>query len=532
MTRLKKLIIFSFFSVAMFVTLGWWAQSGGRSGGTDLYYQINKFSTVAQIAQSYYIEDVEWDKVFEAAIKGMLSELDPHSVYISKEATTRNNEEFEGKYFGIGIEFDIIDDFLTVIQVMPGSPSEKAGLLGNDKIMYIDGESAIGISRSDVPKRLKGPKGTVVEVQVKREDEEKLLTFEIVRGEIPTFSVMTYFMLDDKTGYMDLSQFIKTSSEEVEEALQYLEANGMKQLVFDLRGNPGGLLDQAVRIASKFLKGRKKVVYTKGRIASFDEEYFTDTFERVSNIRDYPVIVMLDRGSASASEIVSGALQDYDRGLIIGERSFGKGLVQKPWRLKDGSSFRMTISRYYTPTGRLIQRDYKGKKSKEYYREIYEDTARYNEEKNLGEEFETLFMKRKVYGGGGINPDIHLTSESKKFKNVELMNKLRNKRVYFELAVSHADEYQKEYRSKKKFMREFKFTNTNALIAAAKEKEIELSTEDIEKDKHFINLLVKANIAKQIWGNKAYYEVFVRDNDPLLNDVLQYFPKAEEMVVR
>ena len=536
MSKTKRLIIFSLFTFSIFSSIGWYIQDGLSNGSGDrssIYKNFKKFQDVINIAQTYYFDEIKWDSVFESAISGLLSDLDPHSIYISKSETKKNEEEFSGHYYGIGVEFDIIDDYLTVIRALPGSPSERLGITANDRIVKIDGENAVGIKRSEVPKRLKGPKGTKVIVTIEREDESRPIDLEIIRDEIPTFSVPTYFMLNDETGYIYLEKFIRTSSGEVEEALSSLEKQGMRQLIFDLRDNGGGLLDEAVKIVAKFIEGRKKVVYTKGKKAAFNEEYYTDRFGKEDDIRDYPIIIMINRNTASASEIVAGALQDYDRAVVLGEYSFGKGLVQRPWTLQDGSSFRLTIARYYTPSGRLIQRNYKGKDFSQYYREVQEDTTRYRVKKHDNDSlYSTLIKKRPVYGGGGIEPDIFLKYEYDVYKNRKMLNKLFSKRVFFELSNRLSDKIKKKYKTRSNFMNSFNTGNVelDLLKKIAIERKINKKHLSLSSDDDYLSTIIKANIAKQIWGNKSYYEVF-RRFDKFLNESLKYIGEAKNMVL-
>jgi carboxyl-terminal processing protease len=536
MSKTKRLLIFSLFSFAIFSSIGWYIQDGLSSNKGDrssIYKNFKKFQDVINIAQTYYFDDIKWDSVFESAIAGLLSDLDPHSVYISKSETEKNEEEFSGHYYGIGVEFDIIDDYLTVIRALPGSPSERLGISANDRIIKIDGVDAVGIKRADVPKRLKGPKGTKVIVTIEREGEDESLDLEIIRDEIPTFSVPTYFMLNNETGYIYLEKFIRTSSDEIEEALTDLEKEGMKQLVFDLRDNGGGLLDEAVKIVAKFIEGRKKVVYTQGKKAAFNEEYYTDRFGKETDIRNFPIIIMINRNTASASEIVAGALQDYDRAVVLGEYSFGKGLVQRPWTLQDGSSFRLTIARYYTPSGRLIQRNYKGKDFSQYYREVQEDTSRYKIKKHDEDSlYSTLIKKRPVYGGGGIEPDIFLKYEYEVYNNRKMLNKLFAKRVFFELSNRVADKIEKSYKNKNEFMLNYKASKEELSLIEkiASERKIKESDLSLSLDDTYLATIIKANIAKQIWGNKAYYEVF-RRFDKFLTESLKYIGEAKNMVL-
>ncbi|MCB0276051.1 MAG: PDZ domain-containing protein, partial [Calditrichaeota bacterium] len=339
----------------------------------DMEGQIRKLVSVARLAQMYYVEEVDWDTAVEGAISGMLEKLDPHSVYIPPDKAQENKENFSGKYEGIGIQYDIIDGYLTVISPIAGSPSYKLGIKAGDRIVKIEGKSAYGIEREEVPDKLKGPKGSLVNVTIQRDGVKGYLDFDIERDEIPITTITASFMEDDSTGYIALSRFAAITAREVEEKLRELEKQNLKRLIFDLRGNSGGYLTEAVKVVGKFVKGHKIVVYTKGRSGEVDEEYFSDEFGR-RMVRNYPLVVLVDRGSASAAEIVAGAIQDYDRGLIVGENSFGKGLVQKEFPLHDGSAVRVTTAKYYTPAGRCIQRDYKGKDPEEYYQEIPDST--------------------------------------------------------------------------------------------------------------------------------------------------------------
>ena len=323
--------------------------------GDNIYEQLGKFKDVLSLTEKYYVDEVDTQKLTESAIKGMLNDLDPHSVYIDPKQLTKVTEEFQGKFEGIGIEFAIVNDTITVVQPIGGGPSAQLGILSNDRIVKIDGKSAIGFDNDQVMKGLKGPKGTKVSVTIVRPGEKELLDYEIVRDVIPFYSVDVSFMLDDEVGYINVTRFAETTNAEMLSALQKLKAQGMKRLVLDLRFNPGGYLDQAVKMADLFLDGdpvtgQRKIVYTKGRRPDFNEEYFATSnseFEKV------PLIILISNGTASASEIVAGAIQDWDRGLIVGETSFGKGLVQRQFELADKSAFRLTIARYYTPSGRL-----------------------------------------------------------------------------------------------------------------------------------------------------------------------------------
>src|SRR5574338_1262479 len=330
----------------------------------NLRDNIIKFNDVLTFTEKYYVEDVDTPKLVEAAINGMLSKLDPHSVYIPANEVENIEESFRGDFEGIGIEFQIVNDTITVVSPITGGPSEVLGIMSGDRIVKIDDTPVIGITNDEVRKKLRGKAGSEVKVSISRVGEPKLIEYNIVRDKIPLYSVDTHFMIDENTGYVSVSRFSETTYDELMDALKDLNKNGMTQLILDLRSNPGGYLNQAVKISDLFISGKKKIVYTEGRRKEFDEVYYASEPSPYENI---PLIVLINRGSASASEIVSGAIQDWDRGLIVGETSFGKGLVQRQFDLPDNSALRLTISQYFTPSGRLIQRDYKNKKNKEDY---------------------------------------------------------------------------------------------------------------------------------------------------------------------
>lgn len=493
----------------------------------SLQSQLAKLDQVARLANRHYVEDVDWDKAMEGAISGMLENLDPHSVYIPADKVKENKESFAGKYEGIGIQFDVIDGYLTVISPIPGSPSYRLGIIAGDRIVKIDGESAVGISVDDVPNRLKGPKGSSVDVTISRVGEDEPLEFTIVRDVIPISTITAGFMVDDSTGYLAVNRFASITSREVEEELQELEKHNLRRLVLDLRWNSGGYLHEAVKLAGKFIHGHKKIVYTQGRAEGGDEDYYSDQFGRTS-VRDYPLIVLINRGSASAAEIVAGAIQDYDRGLILGENSFGKGLVQKEFMLDDGSAVRITTAKYYTPSGRCIQRDYKGKKVEEYYDEIPDST--WGLEANLKDRPVYQTQKgRQVYGGGGIQPDVYVPNSGKS-KAPKLVNKLLEKRIFFEYATSYAQAHPQLNTSLADFRERF---HAGSVILAefqalARKKGVDLDAALFEKDREFISNRIKSEIARIFWENDGYYFVSL-ENDSQFQQALKSFKEAREM---
>ena len=395
-------------------------------------------SAYLYLANNYPDEDMT--KRTEDAISGVFNVLDPHSTYIEPKTSERIEDDFAGKFQGIGIQFDIIQDTITVITALSGGPSEKLGIISGDRIVRINDKSAINFDNEKVIQTLRGPKGSNVDITIKRPGEKSHLQFQITRDDIPIHTVDASYMLDDKTGYLKINRFAATTHDEFIEAMEELENKGMERLMLDLRGNPGGYLSQAIAMAEEFFEQGTTLLSTKSRHKRFTDEYNS---RKDGKYKDEPIIILVDEGSASASEIVSGAVQDHDRGLIVGERTFGKGLVQQQYPLVDDSNIRVTISKYYTPSGRLIQKPYE--KGKQAY--LYELYKRDNNPKSDVDEFishvpDSLRYStdagRTVYGGGGIVPDKIVGPDTT--QNVSVFNYLRRKRVGFNFVRSYMDE--------------------------------------------------------------------------------------------
>lgn len=503
--------------------------------GDNFQDSIDKFSQVMRYTERFYLEDVDTQKLVESAINGMLDELDPHSVYIPAEQLTSVEESFRGDFEGIGIEFQIVNDTLTVVSPITGGPSEALGIMSGDRIIKIDGKSAIGITNEQVRNKLRGEAGTEVKVTIVRPGDDEQIEYTIERDKIPLFSVDAKLMVDDKIGYVSVSRFSETTFSEVKDALDDLKQKGMEQLILDLRGNPGGYLNQAVKIADLFIEDEKKIVYTEGRRSEFNEDYLaSEKYE----YEDVPLIVLVNRGSASASEIVAGAVQDWDRGLIVGETSFGKGLVQRQFELEDNSAIRLTISEYYTPSGRLIQREYKDKKDREeYYSELneIEETEGENiehtsEQDSLKPEFKTD-GGRIVYGGGGITPDYIVKQGS----STDFTRNLLRKNVFYQFVRSYldsnTDEISKKYgEDLDKFISEFNFSDSDMIkfLEVAENKEIEIDTEDLEEDKNYILTRLKAQVARNFWKNEGWYSVMIA-NDDQFQKAITLFDEAKDL---
>ncbi|MBP5772030.1 MAG: S41 family peptidase [Bacteroidaceae bacterium] len=372
----------------------------------------NKLNYLLQIIDNNYVDTVNVNELVEDAMPQILSELDPHSSYISANDAEASVEDLRGSFSGIGVRFTVQKDTVNVMNVIKGGPSEKVGILAGDRIVAADDSSLVGMVNSDIMKRLRGPKDSTVKLTIHRHGHKQPLTFSVVRGDVPVESVDSYFMLNENTGYISIESFGENTYPEMLVALAQLNVQGMKNLVIDLRGNRGGYMQTAIQMVNEFLPANQLVVYTEGR-KSRREEYRTDGHGAFQQL---PLIVLVDEGSASASEIFAGAIQDNDRGTIIGRRSFGKGLVQQPIEFKDGSIVRLTIARYYTPSGRCIQKPYEKGKGEEYENDLmarYERGEFFSEDSihQSGPEYKTR-IGRTVFGGGGIMPDIFIPEDT------------------------------------------------------------------------------------------------------------------------
>ena len=374
----------------------------------------NKLNDLLRIIDEQYVDTVNVKDLVESAMPKILSELDPHSAYISAQNAEESMEDLKGSFSGIGVMFVIREDTIHIMNVVKGGPSEKVGLMAGDRIVSVDGKPFVGKEVTDVTakKTLKGPKGSKVKLGIKRSHEKETLYFDIVRGDIPQHSIDASYMVTPDVGYIKVRSFSETTYPEMLVALAQLNREGFKNLIIDLRGNQGGYMHTAIQMANVFLPKDQLIVYTEGR-KSPRENYFSDG---QGSFRDIPLVVLVDEGSASASEIFAGAIQDNDRGLVIGRRSFGKGLVQLPIEFKDGSIIRLTTARYYTPSGRCIQKPYEKGHGQEYENDLlmrYERGEFFSQDsiKQGGEKYKTR-LGRTVYGGGGIMPDIFVPEDT------------------------------------------------------------------------------------------------------------------------
>lgn len=477
--------------------------------------QSTKLNSILQVILENYVDTISVEQLEDNAIRSLLDNLDPHSAYISKMEFKSERETITGLFEGIGITFRIEDDSVYVIQVLDGGPAEKVGMLNGDRIITINDTnvSGIGINIDDIPKKLKGPKGTMVKVGVKREGVSELLNFDIRRDVILTHSVSYSGMLDDEIGYIHLTTFSATTYKEVYNAIRDLKSQGMKKLIFDLRDNGGGLLHQAINVVDMFLPTNQLIVYTEGR-----NEPRSESYSRAGGLFEKgDLVVMINETSASASEIVAGAIQDNDRGTIVGRRSFGKGLVQEQFEMVDGSAFRLTVSRYYTPSGRCIQRPY-DKGTDEYYQEFLSRVMMDMMADSLIQEITdtTKYYTREgrvVYGGGGIYPDVILPYERDTL--LIYYNKVLQKGLLYKYAFDYTEKNRttliSKYPNSDYFVTNFVVTNTmfEDFVANTIKKGIKRDNKSLKVYGDEMRTLLKAYIGELLYGKNTFYEVYL-----------------------
>ncbi len=526
------------------------------SGGSELKAQdvqsnAMKFGRLLRLIDSYYVDSTKINDLTEKAIVEVLRNLDPHSVYISKEEVEKMNEPLLGNFEGVGISFNVLHDSLMVVTTIAGGPSEKVGLRAGDRIVNVDGKNiaGIGLKNTDVYDLLRGKKGTKVELKVKRRGDASLLDFTVIRDKIPINSLDASYMLNESTGYIKLNKFSATTSSEFFDAIKELKAkSNLNSLVLDLRGNGGGYLTAAIELADQFLTAYKLVVYTQGLHAEKKEYDATPLGE----LEQGKLVVLIDEGSASASEIVSGAIQDWDRGVLIGRRSFGKGLVQQPFPLTDGSMIRLTTAHYYTPSGRCIQKPYNDgidEYQKDYFNRIEKGELFSKDSivQDKSEKYYTKISKRVVYGGGGIMPDIFIPLDTSKY--YIYYNTLNRKNVVYtgvlDIMDANREAFKQKYTDFKMFNDKFEVTDEmvdkiiaagdkidankitddgdgNPVEAKPEKNPIELKKVSVKPDQKSVDFArpllkkqMKALIARDLFSVSEYFQVMNADDEAI-----------------
>ena len=492
--------------------------TGAQSYQRDAY----KYGQFLLMLERFYVDSIDTDKIVEDAIISELKGLDPHSTYISSEDVKKMNEPLQGNFEGIGISFNILKDTLFVITPIPGGPSEKVGILAGDRILKVDSENiaGVGLTNEDVFSLLRGEKGTKVTVSVKRRSVEDLLDFVITRDKIPINSLDAAYSIDGDIGYIKLNRFALTTMEEFLREAKELKSAGVQNLILDLTGNAGGYLDVAASLSDQFLNSEQLIVYTDG-LNSPRREYLAST---KGLFKEGNLIILIDEGSASASEIVSGAVQDWDRGIIIGRRSFGKGLVQRQLELPDGSMIRLTTAKYYTPTGRLIQKSYDNG-LEEYQNEIY---SRYEHGEFISKDsiefpdslkYKTLVNQRIVFGGGGIMPDIFVPIDTSSY--TDYYGDLIRKGILNQFMLEYVDKSRKKlltaYPDFKKYKNEFIIEPSllEQLFEFGVDEGLLLNQDEMEISKERISLTMKAYIARDLWSTSEFYEIINEEDNNL-----------------
>ncbi|MCU0428865.1 MAG: S41 family peptidase [Cytophagaceae bacterium] len=527
-----KLPIFLALALVCGVFLGAVLSNNNMQG--DIKGNYLRYMEILALVDKDYVDSVNIDELVDYSIDKMLEKLDPHTSYIPKRDLEMAMSQLEGNFEGIGIEFNIIKDTIYVVAPISGGPSEQAGLQAGDKIVKVDEElvAGVGITTSDVFKKLRGKKGTTVKLDIRRKNQKNLVAVEIIRDKIPTYSIDVFYMVDKETGYIKISRFAENTFEEFKSALAKLKSKGMKQLILDLKDNPGGYMDKATDIADQFLSGNKLIVFTDGKGSRYDQKVESEMngdFERGA------LIILVNEGSASASEILAGAIQDNDRGLLVGRKTFGKGLVQRPIPLSDESQLRLTISRYFTPSGRSIQKPYDKDNLDKYNSDLLN---RYKK----GEFFSADSIKfadslkykttrgRTVYGGGGIMPDVFVPRDTTVLTDYLL--DLFNKNLIREFTLEYFTNNKAILKamSLDDFKSNFKVTDVmlKDLVQLGEKSGVRYNALQFHKSKEFLRTNVKAYIGRSMFGNEGFYPV-VNLTDEIYMAALQQFAKAKAL---
>ncbi|MCE6989118.1 S41 family peptidase [Dyadobacter sp. CY323] len=527
-------------TLAAGVFLGSTFFSGGKKL-SDVAKGFAKYREVLMLVENNYVDSVNTDELVDFSIAKMLEKLDPHTAYFNSEEASAARSQLESGFDGIGVEFNIYNDTVYVVTPLSGGPSENAGIQSGDRIISVNKEnlSGPGVTNAQVYKLLRGKRGTKVDLKIERIGLNDKMNFSVVRDRIPTYSVDAAYMVSQEIGYIKVSRFSETTFDEFKSALKTLKANGLKNLILDLRGNPGGYMERATSMADEFIAGDKLLVYTEGKDSRFDRK----TRSHVDGLFEQgPLIVLVDEGSASASEILAGALQDHDRALVVGRRSYGKGLVQMPIKLTDGSELRLTISRYYTPSGRSIQKPYELGKGEDYSLDLshrYESGELFNADSIKFDKSKVYKTDggRIVYGGGGITPDIFVPKDT--LLNSKYLFELYSKNIIREYALRYANENQKKLEKQpfKEFVTNFEISDAmlSELVKDATKSGIKPNEKELALSKPLITSQTKAIIARYVWGRKQKSglnnEVFqvLNPTDNVYAQAVQLFNQAAQL---
>ena len=522
----------------IFIVAGLWlVLSSTLSAQRMMPQAMQKLLNAEYAISTLYVDSDNEDKLIEEAIKGMLESLDPHSTYTDAKETKELEEPLQGEFSGVGIQFNMNKDTLYVIQTVPGGPSERVGVLAGDRIIMVNDSVIAGVKmkNSDIQKRLRGKKGTQVTIKVKRAGVPDLITFRITRDNIPLHSIDAQYMLDERTGYLRISRFGAKTHEEMMDALKELKNQGMTQLVMDLSDNGGGYLNAAIDMCNEFLERGQLMVYTEGDNTPRNEA----TANGWGDYKDLHMVVIVNQYSASAAEIFAGAMQDWDRAVVVGRRTFGKGLVQRPFKFDDGSMMRLTVARYYTPSGRCIQKPYKRGDKQAYEKELLD---RYNEGEyysldsiqfNDSLRYTTRLHGRTIYGGGGVMPDVYVPVDTSEYSTY--YRNLSAKGILNQYTIRYVDKHRKsisnQYRTVNEFDNSFTVSDEmmRELIAMGEQDSVKYDEEKYRTSEQLLKAIVKGLIARDVYGDQSAYNIIInhRNHDlraaiEVLNDRERY----------
>lgn len=545
MTTKRRILLSLSLVVAVVVSVAA-ATPGAAASAQSFYKRLEILGRMFEIIEMHYVEEVDAEQMFESAVRGMTDTLDPHSRYYTAEEYRDLTERYRGDYHGIGVQFDIFDGVLTVLDALEGGPSAKLGLRPGDQIIAIEGEDAIGLNNDEVYERLRGPRGTQVNVTVRRPATDAEWDVEIHRDQVDVPAVLAASMLDSDIGYVWLQTFSQKGADQLERHLQEFEGMGMRAFILDLRGNRGGLMNQAIRITDKFLDGGKKIVYTEGRTPNANGENVST--DRATHTR-VPMIVLVDHGSASASEIVAGALQDWDRALVVGQLTWGKALVQNQFPFNDGSALFLTIARYYTPSGRLIQRPYESGADEDYDNpdwESLEQSASPEEAEAAADAVAAADAERPIFytaagrpvrGGGGIMPDVIVKPSGVSrlalwLYRTRLTYQFAGKYVAENAALLPAtlEDYLEDFQVDEDLLDEFEgFLRSPAVLPQIEENEVPLDDESLAAADEHLRMYLRAHIASNLWGLEAGRVVLLR-YDQQLQEATKLIPQAADLL--